>query len=577
MPAPDLTQRTTVFIAKIGTDDAGYNIVGAPQPRLTIATALADLASGYNAATPAAPKTIALEPGTYTTPAFALPPNVFIEADPDAMGGDNAEVIIQLTGNITLSSGWTANTAAVGGFRGVTIRQEAGAIDLTMPTPVAGNPVRTVTLENVRTDTPSLSWEATSTADVLNLITVVYDGLVGSALEFSGGTQVVDNLQSTAPILFNDTAAIAVSLNARGIYTVATPSAVAPGVTFASSTGGMLARMGMCDNRALTLNRAGAAALTVYADAVSIPLVANLTFSGTATQANLIRTTDSGGITPAGAGFVTSVAGTAGNVLVNGGTAAAAGAVTLSLPTALTGVNSLTSVAGQNLILATGTGGTAGTFNSTTKSLSLSSAEVATAVNTGALAGIGFGFSGTAGGASFVGGNFTAGGNLTVSGTGTSSFAGVTTIANGVTATPSLQAVNSAANAVPYVASFLAPSTITNSGVGNGPYISVGVAATLNNAAAVQFLYTGAGSANNAIQLGTFASTVPTTIDGSGNIVCRSKLTTLGGATFHTTSSALIDGAGGSLGTLATAPSAGNPTKWIGINDNGTVRYIPAW
>ncbi len=54
-------------------------------------------------------------------------------------------------------------------------------------------------------------------------------------------------------------------------------------------------------------------------------------------------------------------------------------------------------------------------------------------------------------------------------------------------------------------------------------------------------------------------------------------LTTLGGATFHTTSSALTDGAGVSVGTLGTAPAAGNPTKWIGINDNGTTRYIPAW
>jgi hypothetical protein len=25
------------------------------------------------------------------------------------------------------------------------------------------------------------------------------------------------------------------------------------------------------------------------------------------------------------------------------------------------------------------------------------------------------------------------------------------------------------------------------------------------------------------------------------------------------------------------APAAGNPTKWIPIDDNGTTRYIPAW
>lgn len=43
------------------------------------------------------------------------------------------------------------------------------------------------------------------------------------------------------------------------------------------------------------------------------------------------------------------------------------------------------------------------------------------------------------------------------------------------------------------------------------------------------------------------------------------------------TSGALTTGAGAALGTLTNAPSAGNPTKWIKINDNGTVRSVPAW
>lgn len=309
MAAPDLTKRTTVFIAKIGTDDAGYNVVGAPQPRLTIAQALADLAAMYNAATPAEPKTISLEPGTYTTPAFALPPNIFIEADPDAEGGSNGECIILLTGNITLAAAWSANTAAVGGFRGVTIRQEAGAIDLTMPTPVAGNPARVVYLENVRTDTPSLSWEATSSADALRVTDVIYDGAAGSAIEFSAGAQQINNLQSNCPVLMNDTATIAAAVNVYGLYIVAAPGAVAPGVTFASSGGGLTARIGASDVRALTLNEAGAAQITVYADAVSIPLVANITFAGTAVNADLVRTTDANAIS--GAGAVSSVTGTA--------------------------------------------------------------------------------------------------------------------------------------------------------------------------------------------------------------------------------------------------------------------------
>ncbi len=39
----------------------------------------------------------------------------------------------------------------------------------------------------------------------------------------------------------------------------------------------------------------------------------------------------------------------------------------------------------------------------------------------------------------------------------------------------------------------------------------------------------------------------------------------------------ITDGAAASLGTLTNAPAAGNPTKWVPIDDNGTTRYIPAW
>lgn len=37
------------------------------------------------------------------------------------------------------------------------------------------------------------------------------------------------------------------------------------------------------------------------------------------------------------------------------------------------------------------------------------------------------------------------------------------------------------------------------------------------------------------------------------------------------------NGAAANVGTLNNAPAAGNPTKWIPIDDNGTTRYIPAW
>jgi hypothetical protein len=40
---------------------------------------------------------------------------------------------------------------------------------------------------------------------------------------------------------------------------------------------------------------------------------------------------------------------------------------------------------------------------------------------------------------------------------------------------------------------------------------------------------------------------------------------------------ALTTGAGVATGTLLNAPAAGNPTKWLPINDAGTVRFVPAW
>jgi len=43
------------------------------------------------------------------------------------------------------------------------------------------------------------------------------------------------------------------------------------------------------------------------------------------------------------------------------------------------------------------------------------------------------------------------------------------------------------------------------------------------------------------------------------------------------TLAALTNNSGAATGTLTNAPAAGNPTKWIKINDNGTVRSIPAW
>lgn len=63
----------------------------------------------------------------------------------------------------------------------------------------------------------------------------------------------------------------------------------------------------------------------------------------------------------------------------------------------------------------------------------------------------------------------------------------------------------------------------------------------------------------------------------AGGLTLNGAITVNTPASIVKTSVALTNGAGVAAGTIANAPVAGNPTKWIGINDNGTIRYIPAW
>ncbi len=49
------------------------------------------------------------------------------------------------------------------------------------------------------------------------------------------------------------------------------------------------------------------------------------------------------------------------------------------------------------------------------------------------------------------------------------------------------------------------------------------------------------------------------------------------GPMLHASSAPLANGAAQSAGTLNNAPIPGNPTKWIAIDDAGTIRHIPTW
>lgn len=70
------------------------------------------------------------------------------------------------------------------------------------------------------------------------------------------------------------------------------------------------------------------------------------------------------------------------------------------------------------------------------------------------------------------------------------------------------------------------------------------------------------------------------TIDDAARQVvvsCLNGIKTIGDTVLMHTGTALTNAAGAALGTLANAPTAGNPSKWITIDDNGTVRKIPTW
>jgi hypothetical protein len=105
---------------------------------------------------------------------------------------------------------------------------------------------------------------------------------------------------------------------------------------------------------------------------------------------------------------------------------------------------------------------------------------------------------------------------------------------------------------------------------GNNLYLGLGS----TSAAQVRIDYT--ASANRYITL-TGSNGGNPTIGTSGGSLAISSALVLSQTTLLSTSVSLTNGAAAAAGTITNAPSAGNPTKWIPINDNGTTRYIPAW
>ena len=72
-------------------------------------------------------------------------------------------------------------------------------------------------------------------------------------------------------------------------------------------------------------------------------------------------------------------------------------------------------------------------------------------------------------------------------------------------------------------------------------------------------------------------NTVRMTAGASNLLTLNGGLKTTGATFALQTATTLTDNAAAQVATMTNGPAAGNPTKWIAINDNGVTRYIPAW
>ncbi len=110
-------------------------------------------------------------------------------------------------------------------------------------------------------------------------------------------------------------------------------------------------------------------------------------------------------------------------------------------------------------------------------------------------------------------------------------------------------------------------------------FVSGGTAMTFGGTGSAPALYITAaqlvGMGNNAPGTHRLRVSGTTSLEGAVTIVGAGL--THASATLLTTTVALTNGAAAQVGTLTNAPTAGNPTKWIPVNDNDTIRYIPAW
>lgn len=138
----------------------------------------------------------------------------------------------------------------------------------------------------------------------------------------------------------------------------------------------------------------------------------------------------------------------------------------------------------------------------------------------------------------------------------------------------------------PGIVSFNASTSYTWSGTSTftGPFI---VQKASGNSVTISLVQTGVATwAINNPSSGTDLelkanNTTRLTLTYNGNLVIPAPVSgrclTIADNTLLRTTVSFSNGAAAAAGTLTNAPTAGNPTKWIPIDDNGTTRYIPAW
>ena len=207
---------------------------------------------------------------------------------------------------------------------------------------------------------------------------------------------------------------------------------------------------------------------------------------------------------------------------------------------------------GANTILGNATSGTANVATQSMPSCSTSGSALSWTTNTG------FGCNTSINAATLGGATFASPGAIGGTTPGSGAFTTFTTIGKGSVATVTQNGqlsigANSAANAA---------LDIQDANTGGQEWkIGPGV---------------GTGSATEFNFYNATSSAVLAKLSSTGGLTLTAGITT-GSTTLHATSVALTNGAAANTGTLTNAPAAGNPTKWVPINDNGTTRYIPAW